>query len=96
MQKKINDTIAKNKELYEINPPVSKISLRYEYVSYCLDVSVFLVYLIWDIKDIFLLFRFALLITHSLTSLYVCAQMSLLGRLTLTILFKSCSSPINF
>lgn len=24
MQKKINDTIAKNKELYEINPPVSK------------------------------------------------------------------------
>lgn len=23
MQKKINDTIAKNKELYEINPPVS-------------------------------------------------------------------------
>lgn len=25
MQKKINDTIAKNKELYEINPPVSKL-----------------------------------------------------------------------
>lgn len=30
MQKKINDTIAKNKELYEINPPVSKISLHCE------------------------------------------------------------------
>ena len=27
MQKKINDTIAKNKELYEINPPVSKAFL---------------------------------------------------------------------
>lgn len=28
MQKKINDTIAKNKELYEINPPVSKVMQR--------------------------------------------------------------------
>lgn len=42
MQKKINDTIAKNKELYEINPPVSEINLHCEYISYCLHVSVFL------------------------------------------------------
>ena len=38
MQKKINDTIAKNKELYEINPPVSEINLHCEYISYCLNL----------------------------------------------------------
>jgi len=53
MQKKINDTIAKNKELYEINPPVSKINLHCEYVSYCLGVSLFWGYLILDIKYFF-------------------------------------------
>lgn len=53
MQKKINDTIAKNKELYEINPPVSKLSLHCEYISYCLAVSIFLGYLTLDIKDFF-------------------------------------------
>lgn len=30
MQKKINDTIAKNKELYEINPPVSKAFMLFK------------------------------------------------------------------
>lgn len=39
-EKKINDTIAKNKELYEINPPVSEINLYWEYIS-CLDVNIF-------------------------------------------------------
>lgn len=52
MQKKINDTIAKNKELYEINPPVSEINLYWEYIS-CLDVSIFWGYLILDIKRFF-------------------------------------------
>ena len=42
MQKKINDTIAKNKELYEINPPVSEINLHCEYISCYLDFSIFL------------------------------------------------------
>lgn len=47
MQKKINDTIAKNKELYEINPPVSKINLYCEYML-LLGVSLFWDYLILD------------------------------------------------
>ena len=53
MQKKINDTIAKNKELYEINPPVSKLNLHCEYTSHCLDISIFLGYFVLDIKDFF-------------------------------------------
>lgn len=53
MQKKINDTIAKNKELYEINPPVSKINLHCECINSCLEVNIFLGCLMLDIKIFF-------------------------------------------
>lgn len=72
MQKKINDTIAKNKELYEINPPVSEINLHCEYISYCLHVSVFL----GSIKDFFLhclnLLSLLLILSPSFTSMLKC------------------------
>lgn len=71
MQKKINDTIAKNKELYEINPPVSKLSLHCEYVSYCLAVSIFLGYLTLDIKDCLDMFSL-LMLFPPFTSLLKC------------------------
>lgn len=74
MQKKINDTIAKNKELYEISPPVSKLNLHCEYISYCLGVSIVLGYHTLDMKDFFPPFRYAPLITQSSASLCVYAQ----------------------
>ena len=72
MQKKINDTIAKNKELYEINPPVSEINLHCEYISYCLHVSVFL----GSFKDFFLhclnLLSLLLILSPSFISMLKC------------------------
>lgn len=67
MQKKINDTIAKNKELYEISPPVSKGSLLW--ILYYLDTSPVLcqfctiavldVTIFWTQKIYFSLFSFS-------------------------------------
>lgn len=92
MQKKINDTIAKNKELYEINPPVSEINPHCDYVSYCLGVSLFWRDFILDIKYFFLLSSLLILFTF----LYIHAQMSPFRELTLTALFENCFLPSIF
>lgn len=50
MQKKINDTIAKNKELYEINPPVSKSNKHCECIGFVQILVFFKVSLFWTKK----------------------------------------------
>lgn len=96
MQKKINDTIAKNKELYEISPPVSRINLHCDYVSYCLGVSLFWGYLILDIKYLF--FTVEICSPHySFFSLPLrSSQMSPSREPTLTTLFENCILPSIF